>query len=85
MMSRVEVSKEISAYITANQLKDRVSGIQINPDAKLTKLQKLKAEIAFQNSQRQQGIYRPDTPPIVPRRSPVRPTPDRTKAATPPP
>jgi hypothetical protein len=54
-------------------------------DAKLTKLQKLKAEIAFQNSQRQQGIYRPDTPPIVPRRSPVRPTPDRTKAATPPP
>ena len=41
MMSRVEVSKEISAYITANQLKDRVSGRQINPDAKLAKLLKV--------------------------------------------
>jgi chromatin remodeling complex protein RSC6 len=35
MMSRVEVGKEINAYITANQLKD---GRNINPDAKLTKL-----------------------------------------------
>ena len=41
MMSRVEVSKEINAYITANQLKDKVSGRQINPDAKLAKLLKI--------------------------------------------
>ena len=41
MMSRVEVTKEISAYITANQLKDRVSGRQIYPDAKLAKLLKV--------------------------------------------
>jgi chromatin remodeling complex protein RSC6 len=41
MMSRVEVSKEINAYITANQLKDKVSGRQINPDAKLTNLLKI--------------------------------------------
>lgn len=40
-MSRVEVSKEINAYITANQLKDKVSGRQINPDAKLAKLLKV--------------------------------------------
>jgi chromatin remodeling complex protein RSC6 len=41
MMSRVEVSKEINAYITANQLKDKVQGRQINPDAKLAKLLKV--------------------------------------------
>jgi len=41
MMSRVEVSKEINSYITANQLKDKVSGRQINPDAKLAKLLKV--------------------------------------------
>ena len=41
MMSRVEVSKEINAYITTNQLKDKVSGRQINPDAKLAKLLKI--------------------------------------------
>jgi chromatin remodeling complex protein RSC6 len=41
MMSRVEVSKEINNYITANQLKDKVSGRQINPDAKLAKLLKV--------------------------------------------
>lgn len=41
MMSRVEVSKEINAYITANQLKDKTSGRQINPDAKLAKLLKI--------------------------------------------
>ncbi|WP_418319556.1 ISNCY family transposase [Piscinibacter sakaiensis] len=31
-------------------------------------LQRLKTEIAFQEAQRKQGIYRPDTPPIVPPR-----------------
>jgi chromatin remodeling complex protein RSC6 len=41
MMSRVEVSKGINAYITANSLKDKVSGRQINPDAKLATLLKI--------------------------------------------
>jgi len=41
MMSRVEVSKSINAYITANNLKDKVSGRQINPDAKLATLLKI--------------------------------------------
>lgn len=41
MMSRVEVSKGINAYITANGLKDKVSGRQINPDAKLAALLKI--------------------------------------------
>jgi transposase len=35
-------------------------------DAQQTKLQRLKAELAFQDSQRKQGVFRPDTPPIVP-------------------
>lgn len=35
-------------------------------DAHRAKLNRLKAEIAFQDSQRQQGIFKPDTPPIVP-------------------
>ena len=47
--------------------------------AQQTALQRLKAEMAFQEAQRKQGIYRPDTPPIVPRhpggaRSGLRPT-----------
>jgi chromatin remodeling complex protein RSC6 len=41
MMSRVEVSKGINAYITANNLKDATSGRQINPDANLAKLLKI--------------------------------------------
>jgi transposase len=36
-------------------------------DAQQSKLHRLRAELAFQDSQRKQGIYRPDTPPIVPR------------------
>jgi chromatin remodeling complex protein RSC6 len=43
MMSRVEVSKEITAYIEKNGLKDKDNGRQINPDAKLTKLLKVGA------------------------------------------
>lgn len=31
-------------------------------------MQRLKAEMAFQEAQRRQGIYRPDSPPIVPPR-----------------
>lgn len=36
-------------------------------DAQHVRLQRLKAELAFQDSQRQRGIFKPDTPPIVPR------------------
>jgi hypothetical protein len=47
-------------------------------DAQHARLQRLKAELAFQDSQRQRGIFKPDTPPIVPRtgasRSAPRPT-----------
>jgi transposase len=35
--------------------------------AQRAKLQRLKAELAFQDSQRQRGIFKPDTPPIVAR------------------
>ena len=54
MMSRVEVSKEISAYISANGLKDKECGRNIHPDAKLSKLLKLGAgeELNFFNLQR---------------------------------
>lgn len=36
-------------------------------DAQQSKLQRLKAELAFQDSQRRQGVFRPDTQPIVAR------------------
>ena len=37
-------------------------------NAQQSALQRLQAELAFQDAQRKQGIYRPDTPPIVPPR-----------------
>lgn len=43
MMSRIEVSKEISAYISSNGLKDKTNGRHIIADAKLSKLLKLGA------------------------------------------
>jgi len=45
----------------------RVDKVRDAHDAKRAKLHQLKAEMAFQESQRKAGIYRPDTPPIVPR------------------
>ena len=51
-------------------------------DAERSRLQRLRAELAFQDSQRERGVFKPDTPPIVPRagagcegRSPLRPAP----------
>jgi transposase len=38
-------------------------------DAQRSKLQKLQAELAHQDSQRERGIFKPDTPPIVPPRA----------------
>lgn len=43
MMSRIEVSKEIAAYISSNGLKDKTNGRHIIADAKLSKLLKLGA------------------------------------------
>ena len=58
-MSRVEVSKEINAYINLHKLKDEKCGRQINPDAKLTKLLKVqKGEVlTFFNLQRYLKIH----------------------------
>lgn len=54
LMSRVEVSKEIIAYINAHSLKDKTHGRQINADAKLGKLLRLGKEdvLTFFNLQR---------------------------------
>ena len=59
MMSRVEVSKEITAYIEKNSLKDKDNGRQINPDAKLTKLLKVGAGevLTYFNLQRYLKIH----------------------------
>ena len=59
MMSRVEVSKEITAYIEKNSLKDKDNGRQINPDAKLTKLLKVNAGevLTYFNLQRYLKIH----------------------------
>jgi chromatin remodeling complex protein RSC6 len=59
MMSRVEVSKEITAYIEKNGLKDKDNGRQINPDAKLTKLLKVNAGevLTYFNLQRYLKIH----------------------------
>jgi chromatin remodeling complex protein RSC6 len=59
MMSRVEVSKGINAYITANNLKDKVSGRQINPDAKLATLLKIGKDevLTYFNLQRYLKIH----------------------------
>ena len=58
-MSRVEVSKEINAYINEHKLKDEKCGRQINPDAKLTKLLKINKDevLTFFNLQRYLKIH----------------------------
>lgn len=43
-MARTAVSKEINAYIRANNLQDEKNGRKINPDNKLSKLLKLSKE-----------------------------------------
>ena len=51
-------------------------------EAQQAKLQRLKAEMAFQDSQRKQGVFRPDTAPIVQRAGSGRNGPRATQAAT---
>jgi chromatin remodeling complex protein RSC6 len=53
-MARTSVSKEINAYIRANNLQDVSNGRKINPDAKLLKLLKLSKsdELTYFNLQK---------------------------------
>jgi upstream activation factor subunit UAF30 len=53
-MARTEVTREINAYIRANNLQDKTNGRKINADAKLTKLLKLKSddELTYFNLQK---------------------------------
>jgi len=53
-MARTAVSKEINAYIRANNLQDKANGRKINPDSKLLKLLKLQKgeELTYFNLQR---------------------------------
>lgn len=60
MMSRVEVSKEITKYINEHGLKDKACGRQINPDAKLSKLLNIQAggePLTFFNLQRYLKVH----------------------------
>lgn len=43
-MARTDVTKEITAYVKEHGLQDKDNGRQINPDSKLKKLLRLKAE-----------------------------------------
>ena len=53
-LARTAVSKEINAYIRANNLQDKDNGRVIKPDAKLTALLKIQAsdELTYFNLQR---------------------------------
>jgi chromatin remodeling complex protein RSC6 len=53
-MARTEVSKEINAYIHANNLQDKTNGRKIIPDSKLTALLKIQSEdeLTYFNLQR---------------------------------
>ncbi len=57
-------NRQATDHKTLNAKVDKVR------DAHRSKLQRLAAEMAFQDSQRKAGIYTPDTPPIVSRASP---------------
>lgn len=61
----VEDHKTLTARV--DKARDRTKLKTDDPQAK--KLARLKAELAHQDSQRKAGIYRPDTPPIVPPRA----------------
>lgn len=60
-MARTEVTKEINAYIRANQLQNKSNGRIINADAKLSALLKLKKgdELTYFNLQRYMSPHFP--------------------------
>ena len=49
----------------AKTLDDKLKALRQAADPERGRLAKLKAELAFQDSQRARGVYRPDTPPVV--------------------
>ena len=53
-MARTDVTREINAYIRANNLQDKANGRKINPDTQLAKLLKVteKDELTYFNLQR---------------------------------
>tara|TARA_B100000424_G_scaffold271743_1_gene276490 strand:- start:18052 stop:18624 length:573 start_codon:yes stop_codon:yes gene_type:complete len=53
-MARTDVTREINAYIRANNLQDKENGRKINPDSKLSKLLKIgkSDELTYFNLQR---------------------------------
>ncbi len=53
-------NRQAADHKTLNTRVDKVR------DAHQSRLQRLAAELAFQDSQRKAGIYKPDSPPIVP-------------------
>ena len=67
-MARTDVSKEINAYIQANDLKDKKNGRVIHPDAKLTQLLKIGKddELTYFNLQRYlKHHFAKSTPAVV--------------------
>jgi upstream activation factor subunit UAF30 len=62
-MARTEVTKEINAYIRANNLQDKDNGRKINPDAALAKLLKISGgdELTYFNLQRYMSPHFPKT------------------------
>ena len=60
-MARTQVTREINQYIRNNDLQDKENGRKINPDAKLTKLLKLKKtdELTYFNLQRYMSPHFP--------------------------
>jgi len=62
-MARTEVTKEINAYMRANNLQDKDNGRKINPDAALAKLLKISGgdELTYFNLQRYMSPHFPKT------------------------
>ena len=59
VLARTEVTREVNAYIRAQQLQDKDNGRKINPDAKLLKLLKLKKgeELTYFNLQKYMAAH----------------------------
>jgi chromatin remodeling complex protein RSC6 len=70
-MARTDVTKEITAYVKEHGLQDKDNGRQINPDSKLKKLLRLKAEdtLSYFNLQKYMSphFYKKgdELPPVV--------------------
>ena len=67
VLARTEVTREVNAYIRAQQLQDKDNGRKINPDAKLLKLLKLKKgeELTYFNLQKYMAAHFAKSVPAV--------------------